>query len=126
LFGAEGNDTLMGGLGDDALFGDSGRDSLFGGAGNDFIEVGIGDRAVGGAGEDFFSFAVFGRGTSSVDFRWGEDSYGYGDLPAGTRVTAIGKVLVFSNPDEGILFSVVSSADPFGSYSYTIEGWLVG
>ena len=65
LIGSSGIDQIDGGDGDDLIFGNNGADLLFGGAGNDGLSGGSGDdlisgqagddTGVGGAGDDFLS-----------------------------------------------------------------------
>jgi hypothetical protein len=57
LYGAGGNDTIVGGSGNDQLFGGAGNDSLSGAAGNDtLVDIGGGssDKLAGGSGSDSF------------------------------------------------------------------------
>ena len=66
LYGADGDDVLIGGLGNDHLYGSYGRDNLAGGDGNDrlygdygndILNGGLGDdRIDGGAGKDTIVF----------------------------------------------------------------------
>lgn len=80
LYGADGNDTLIGSSKDDGIYGGAGSDYLVGGAGNDVISgylAGAGSRATdpdndtltGGAGADTFLLGIdksFYLGTGSA------------------------------------------------------------
>lgn len=71
LFGASGDDILIGGAGEDQLFGQVGNDTLTGAAGNDFLFGGSeNDTLVGGRGAD----QVFGdAGTDRLVWNPGDD-----------------------------------------------------
>lgn len=69
LYGAGGNDTILGGAGRDGLYGSGGNDFLDGGTGSDLIFSVAGDLIFGGAGDD----------TISVGERSGFDYFGGGD-----------------------------------------------
>ena len=74
LFGQEGRDLLRGGAGDDLLFGGSGFDVLSGGAGQDTLISGAdGEAMTGGAGDDLFLFRAETEGAVIRDFTSGED-----------------------------------------------------
>jgi len=71
VFGAQGEDTVLGNVGADSLNGGSGDDSLNGDANNDTLAGGSGDdRAVGGFGDDR---ALGGDGNDTLAGRTGND-----------------------------------------------------
>lgn len=87
IFGADGDDFIVGGLGADRLFGGNGNDIIFGlfgadeldgGAGNDRLFGGFGDDALrGGSGTDIL---FGGRGVDEFTFRQGDGIDFIGDF----------------------------------------------
>lgn len=74
LAGGQGRDWLWGLSGDDVLLGNEGSDRLFGGDGSDLLFGGSGnDRLMGGAGADRFVYETGGDGDVIVDFEVGVD-----------------------------------------------------
>jgi len=93
IYGADGNDfiiggfrqdNLAGGAGNDILFGLSGRDNLFGGSGNDILFGGSGrDTLSGGTGDDIL---FGGRGRDTFEFAQGDGADIIADFnPGGAR-----------------------------------------
>jgi len=79
LYGAGGDDVLVGGFGTDRLFGGSGSDRLDGGRGS--------DRLDGGPGTDELTGGGTSRGRDVLDGGSGNDAF---DLRGGSRVLARG------------------------------------
>jgi Ca2+-binding RTX toxin-like protein len=103
LFGADGNDTLIGGAGENALWGEGGNDSIVGGAHRDHMVGGAGnDSLSGGDGDDdmwmgFVHAGASGYGVDVLDGGAGFDSVGFSETPSQSALTLDLQAGTFSN-----------------------------